>query len=370
MHLAWFRSLSVLIVVLPATANGLQFINIPQIQQAVQNSASGATMPNYLLIYTVYGITLVAGFSGYIISLLWYNAGLILLGIAQFLSSVTVGTPNVSTLTNQVPGVAPLIPGLQIPLIAGILSLAILLIIHEGAHGVLARIEKINLNSVGLLMFGVIPIGAFVEPDEKGVLKLADIKQSRIFSAGISANFVAMIIFFLIMTFMILAVVPGIYAVVVSGTVANFPAYNVLQPGMQILQWNGHNVTTIESLTNASAMDKPGSLVTVVTNTGTYSFTAIREGNSTRGYIGVDIGQAVQNNPYANAMYFIYTLVTLSFLLNFLVGVVNLLPIPGFDGWRIYSSNIKNKKMIGYLAYFVVVGILINVLPWLFPLIK
>ncbi len=356
--------LLIMLYVIPATANGLQFINLPQLQTAVQNSA-GAT-PNYLLLYVVYGFTLLAGFSGYIISLLWYNAGLILLGVAQFLASATVGMPNTSTLTNQLPGVAPLIPGLQIPLVAGILSLAILLIIHEGAHGVLSRIEKIKLNSVGLLLFGVVPIGAFVEPDEKSILKLDSIKQSRIFSAGVSANFVAMIFFFVIMSLMIAYVVPGIYQIVVTSTAANYPAYNVLHPGEQVLYWNGQKINSISNLENASAADRPGSTVTVTTNVSTYTFTAIANGNSTHGLIGVNVGEAVQNTPYANVIYFIYSLITLSFLLNFLIGVVNLLPVPAFDGWRIYGSNIKNGKVMVYLAYFIVIGILINALPWLF----
>jgi hypothetical protein len=356
----------IILFVLPATSNGLQFINLPQIQNAAQSAASGVAQPNYLWTAVVYTALVVAGFSGYVISALWYNAGHILLGLAEYLASVTVGAPNTSTLTNQIPGVAPLIPGLQIPLVAGVISLAILLIIHEGSHGVLSRIAKVRLKSVGLLLYGVIPIGAFVEPDEKEILKLDKSVQSGIFAAGIAANFVAMVFFFVLMTLMIIYLLPGIYNVVVSSTAANFPAYNVLHTGDQILYWNGYRIQNMSGLEIASASDKPGSLVTVVTNNGTYKFTAIAYGNSTRGLIGITSSEAVQNTTYANVIYFLYSLVTLSFLLNLLVGIVNLLPIPAFDGWRVYGVNIKNKKMINYIAYFVVLGMVINVLPWLF----
>ena len=53
-------------------------------------------------------------------------------------------------------------------------------------------------------------------------------------------------------------------------------------------------------------------------------------------------------------------------LLNFLVAVVNLLPIPGLDGYRIYVVNIKNKKFVSLLIALIVAGIVINALPWLF----
>ena len=62
------------------------------------------------------------------------------------------------TIANQA-GVAPIIPGVDIPLFAGIISIAILLIIHEFSHGILAKKAKVKLKEIGLLVFGFIPIG-------------------------------------------------------------------------------------------------------------------------------------------------------------------------------------------------------------------
>ena len=53
-------------------------------------------------------------------------------------------------------------------------------------------------------------------------------------------------------------------------------------------------------------------------------------------------------------------------LLNFLVAVVNLLPIPGFDGWRLYKVNIKNERLVNTFAALIIILILINIIPWAF----
>ncbi|MDE1828663.1 MAG: hypothetical protein KGH65_05890, partial [Candidatus Micrarchaeota archaeon] len=71
-------------------------------------------------------------------------------------------------------------------------------------------------------------------------------------------------------------------------------------------------------------------------------------------------------NLASNIIYFFYTLFSLSFLLNFLVGALNLLPIPSFDGWQIYQLKVKNKKALRYIAFIAVVSILILILPWFY----
>ena len=164
-----------------------------------------------MLGYAIYAFTIVFGLSGFIISSLLLNAANILSSSILFAITAYTGHPQSSLLTSQVPGVAPVIPGIDIPLIAGIISLVIILTIHEMSHGVLARMAKVKVKSIGLLLFGIIPIGAFVEPNEKEILKLNKEKQNRISAAGISANFIATIVFFILMMLMFAYVVPGLY---------------------------------------------------------------------------------------------------------------------------------------------------------------
>src|SRR3989338_345511 len=83
------------------------------------------------------------------------------------------------------PGVAPLIPGVQIPGVPitpplhAWLSLLIILLSHEGMHGIVGRRFGFKIKSTGVLLFGPVPIGAFVEPDEKELKKADDEKTLR-----------------------------------------------------------------------------------------------------------------------------------------------------------------------------------------------
>jgi membrane-associated protease RseP (regulator of RpoE activity) len=373
--------------IIPCTALPLQFISIPQLQ-GYAGSAAAECIPSFSGLtpygYLIYGVTAASGFSGFMILSLMYNAANVFSSSITYALSVYSGSPQSSLLTSQIPGVAPVIPGIDIPPIAGILALAIILTIHEFSHGVLARIAKVKLKQIGLLLFGVIPIGAFVEPDEKAVDRLDKMTQNRISAAGISSNFIAAIVFFVLMFMMFIYIVPGIYqnkGVFIQSIIPNTPANGILQPGMQILYWNGHQTSNLSQVEAAGANDVPGSIVTVsviappnctecVSSTAptTYTFTAIALNGSSKGYIGVSIIQkeAVASTTYAKAMYFLYTLFSLSFLLNFLVGVVNLLPIPGFDGWRIYKTNIKSRFFVRFVTALIVIGLILNALPWLF----
>ncbi|MCK5023962.1 MAG: hypothetical protein KAS04_07335, partial [Candidatus Aenigmarchaeota archaeon] len=82
---------------------------------------------------------------------------------------------------SMVPGVSPLLPtisdeglgfyfpgtGLFIPFWQAVIAIICLLVPHEFAHGVLTRAHNIKLKSAGVLTVGPLPIGAFVEPDDK-----------------------------------------------------------------------------------------------------------------------------------------------------------------------------------------------------------
>ena len=360
----------IVVFVQPYLSVAFQFINMPKLQSAVAGQASSLQQEANIISYALLALTVVFGFSGYVFVSILANAASILIGVAQFLVSYASGVTNVSTLSNQVPGIAPIIPGFNIPLVAGVVSLAILLVVHEFSHGVLSRIAKVKLKSIGILLFGIIPIGAYVEPDERMIKKLGSLKQTKIFSAGIAANFIATIFFFALLFVVMNYVAPHAYSngVVITGTTPGYPANGVLKAGMQILEWKGIAIANLSSLAGAGISSKPNDIISVVTDAGNFTFTAVPEvGNSSRGVIGIQLGyQPIIKTLYAKAVYFIFTLLALSMLLNFLVAVVNLLPIPGFDGWRIYAANIKSKRFLRFVTALIVAGLAINALPWLF----
>ncbi|MGC8572241.1 MAG: site-2 protease family protein [Candidatus Micrarchaeia archaeon] len=359
----------ILLFVLPETSSGLQFINLPQLQSASVSasvSQSSAVNPTSLIIPILsLAIGVIFGLSGYIMFLLVYLTAIDSIAFGSFLTTtLNTGVVKTQALQSIIPGIAPVIPGIDVPLFAGLIALIILLVIHEFSHGILSRIENIKLKSMGLLIFGIIPVGAFVEPDEKEISKLNSMKQTRIFAAGSAINLLASIIFFVIMLLMIYFIVPGLYSkgVFVISTISNTPAANVLKPNTQILYWNNVKIVNMSSFAVAASNDIPGKIISVVTNNGSYSFKAISIDNSTKGYIGVEVGNELKNNLSTQFWYFIYSIVVLSFIFNISIGIVNLLPLPFFDGWRIYKTNIKNKNIINILAAFVSIIFIINIM--------
>ncbi|MDE1860940.1 MAG: site-2 protease family protein [Candidatus Micrarchaeota archaeon] len=361
-----------LFFVLPYLSLALNFINIPNVTSRIQiqaNPTFGVDI-GFNIQTLLYSVIMVVGFASFILILLLYGAGLILYQIVFTLLSLLTPNPNYTQINQSVPGVAPVLPGITIPFFAGLLSLGLLLAVHELSHGVLARVFKVKLKSLGMILFGIIPFGAFVEPDEKQVEKLGSMEQNRIFIAGIASNLVLCFIFFVLTYLMFTYVVPNIIttSVSVQSTIPGSSASEFLQPGETILQWNGHPVHSIADFRTAAAGDTPYSNVSVTIANGTY----VMKANAT-GKVGVSIQQ--QEVPMQGAGpaidYFLYTFFALSFLLNFFVALVNLLPLPMFDGWRTFAVNIKNRRITFAFGALIIVAFFVNILPWawILPLI-
>lgn len=359
--------------VMPYVAYGLQFISLP----GVSVSVSQFSLPDFSALLNPFqmaqlAITTIFGFAGSAAFSIVYNSASILYSLAGYLANPTPAGAAASGITSQIPGVAPVIPGITMPLLAGILALAILLIVHEFSHGILAKRAKVRIKQIGILLFGFVPIGGFVEPDEKAIRKLKPEPQTHIFSAGIAANFLFMFIFFALTLFFVVVVAPSAYSygVVVLSTTPGYPAHGVIPNGTAVTAWNGHNVSDIAQLEAAAASDRPNTTVAVQTSRGTYDIRAVASpSNASRGFIGVSLGyKPVLATPWAKLVYFLFTLFSLSMLLNFLVAVVNLLPIPGFDGWRIYGANIKSQRLVNTLGALIIILIVVNVIPWAFHL--
>ncbi|MDE1855196.1 MAG: site-2 protease family protein [Candidatus Micrarchaeota archaeon] len=350
---------AVLLLAFPYLPLVLSFINIPQISASV---AASAQAPQGLsaFFYIFLAISVIGGFSLSTIFLILYSGGSILYTTFLFLSGLLSSHPNYSILTQQVPGVAPLIPGLTIPLFAGIISLFILLVVHEFSHGVLARIVRVRIKSIGAIFFGIIPMGAFVEPDEKEVKRLKSHSQNRISIAGVSANMLTCIVFFAFTLVLLYLVLPNISTggVLVTQVVKGYPAYGVIAPNTTILKWDNTTISNSYDLTKAEAVYTPNTLVTLVTDKGAYQLTPTASGK-----LGISGAPAQATYAY-QASNFLYAVAALSFGLNFFVAIFNLLPIPGFDGWRIYENKIRNKRTMKVIAMVLVIAILLNVLPW------
>lgn len=84
-----------------------------------------------------------------------------------------------------------LIPGVTLTSASSItyflLSIPIVLVIHEGAHGIVAALEKIKIKTGGFAIF-IAMFAGFVEPDEEEFEKAKKISKMRVIGAGATSN--------------------------------------------------------------------------------------------------------------------------------------------------------------------------------------
>lgn len=74
-----------------------------------------------------------------------------------------------------------------------VVGLIVAVFAHEFLHGILAMAQKIRLDSLGIL-FLVIPLGAFVEPNDDDLRKASRTSRIRLYAAGPASNlFVAFV---------------------------------------------------------------------------------------------------------------------------------------------------------------------------------
>ncbi len=140
--------------------------------------------------------------------------------------------PIPSSQPSSIPGV------IGIPFWFWIITIAIILIPHEFMHGVIARMEKVRLKSVGLLLLAIFP-GAFVEPDEKQLAKKGIWPRLRVFAAGSFINIIiGLSVLFIAQTFLWNAAVqPGL---LITSVADNSPAALAgLKEGM-VIQLSGN----------------------------------------------------------------------------------------------------------------------------------
>jgi len=116
-------------------------------------------------------------------------AGFLMMGFAFWfllsnISNFFVEPTEFAELTVLIPGVtltsAPAI-------LYFLLSIPIVLVIHEGAHGIVATLEKIKIKTGGFAIFIALFAG-FVEPDEKEFDNARKISELRVIGAGATSN--------------------------------------------------------------------------------------------------------------------------------------------------------------------------------------
>lgn len=303
---------------------------------------------------------------------------------------------NILTQESALPGVTPLLPGINpagdigfifpgldifIPLWSGLLALIILLASHEFCHGILAKIQGIPVKSMGVLTFGILPIGAFVEPDEKALQKKRSEEKMRVYAMGSFANLMIAILAILLLGVVSLQAGGMVFpaGVEIAGVQEGFPAATVLEKGMVITALNGVPVATSEEYLNQSALVRPGENVTLQTGRDNRTLTAATHPqNSSRAYLGVTLQTRLELKPelegqrgFFSLLLGLGSLLNIIFFLNLNVAIVNLLPVAPFDGSKMFEELLKSfrlrpelrRQVTRVVVVLVLLLILLNALP-------
>ncbi len=260
----------------------------------------------------------------------------------------------------------------------GWLVFPILLIVHEMSHGILARLGKIRIKSAGVILAGLLPLGAFVEPDDKKLERAEPEKTLPLFAAGSTANYFTAFTVFVLLSLVVspLFQVTGLnqqfenyldYPLVVASSNSNIPS------GVKIMAINGFKVRTISDIHNITSQLGPGANVTLLTDRG-----EIRTKLNQEARLGVYLTQEYTRLPvYLSLIYHFVNFLSLVVFFNYVVGLMNLLPIVPLDGglmlreflWKVFGLD---KKMAFSLTVLVSVifgiGLLLNLLPVLIQL--
>lgn len=312
----------------------------------------------------------------------WFmNIGLVVSVVCMILMAYAL-IASLATIT-QTPSVGLILPGVEVPgspiyvpFLYGIIGLATVLIVHEFSHGILARVEKINIKSIGLLLFAVLP-GAFVEPDDEEMKELKPPSKLRIYAAGSVANLSLAAIAFILMLLLSSCVVPALFhedGVVIDRTVSDGPSYNILKSGMVLESVNGHSINGSNGYVDVVSKLKPGDNVNVTTDQGHYSFKlGTNPNNHSLGYMGLQcqknyvIDDNLNNQVFTPLLWGLLPLIQLFnwiFFLNLAVGTFNLLPMKPLDGGYIFdnllSYGVSEKPRLAITRFFTyLIGIII-----------
>jgi len=289
-------------------------------------------------------------------------AGFLMMGFAFWfllnnLSNFFVEPTEFAELTVLIPGVT-LTSG---PAIAYfLLSIPIVLIIHEGAHGIVASLEKIKIKTGGFAVFIALFAG-FVEPDEEEFDKAKKISKLRVIGAGATSNVIfAFALGALLLTNPIFALIlpePFVewFYDAPDGVliISILPDSGAEKAGLQ----SDDLITAINGVVIITPLDfqkidlKPGETVTVTVQRNGQQLQLPVEimpspDDPNRGLVGIMRDNALSYKPVYNfiewdpqvSMFLLWL-----WMISFFIGIINMLPLPILDGGKFIYTIIEKK---------------------------
>ncbi len=263
-----------------------------------------------------------------------------------------------SELTVLIPGVTLTSPS---AIMYFLLSIPIVLVIHEGAHGIVATLEKIRIKTGGFAIFIALFAG-FVEPDEEEFNKAKKISKLRVIGAGATSNVIfALVLGAVLLTNPFFAIIvpdpirsvfyESPQGVIVISVMPDSGAEKAgLQPNDIITSVNDIPIVTAFDFTKIKL--KPGDAVTVTLIRGgqqlQYPLVATPSPDDpTKGLIGIIRDNSGAYKPIYNFIEWKSPEISLFLLwlwmISFFIGIINMLPLPILDGGKFVHSIIDKK---------------------------
>ena len=288
-------------------------------------------------------------------------AGFIMMGFAfWFLITNIIKFFEAKSEFNQL---TPLIPGLTLtsaePIMYFLLSIPIVLVMHEGAHGIVAALEKIKIKTGGFAIF-IAMFAGFVEPDEEEFNKAKKISKLRVIGAGATSN----VIFAFVLGAILLT--NPLFALVVPEPLLS--TFYELPEGvliLSIIEGSGAEkagllsndiITSINNKQIFSPADFPNldpgetANITILRDSQTLEFDVEimpAPDNPERGLIGIMRDNSFSYKPIMNFIEWNNPHVSMFLLwlwmISFFIGIINMLPLPILDGGKFIHSIIDKK---------------------------
>ena len=296
-------------------------------------------------------------------------AGFIMMGFAFYfllnnISNYFVAQSNFSELTVLIPGVTLTSPE---AITYFLLSIPIVLVMHEGAHGIVAALEKIKIKTGGFAIF-IAMFAGFVEPDEEEFEKAKKISKLRVIGAGATSN-----VLFAIVLGIIMLTNPVFGMIVESIPLFGEPILNTfyeLSSGVLILSTMENSgaeqagllgndiITSINDIPIRGPADFP-----ILDPGDTATVSILRDGQEMefgveimsspddpeRGLIGIMRDNSIPYKPvmnfidWSNVDFNISMFLLWLWMISFFIGIINMLPLPILDGGKFIHSIIDKR---------------------------
>jgi len=258
-----------------------------------------------------------------------------------------------------------LIPGVTLTSASAImyflLSIPIVLVVHEGAHGIVATLEKIKIKTGGFAIF-IAMFAGFVEPDEEEFDNAKKISRLRVIGAGATSNviFAFGLGVILLTNPMFAMILPEPFLGWFYESPEGVLVLSIIEGGGAEKAGIKENdiITNIGDVRIISPMDfqkvdlKPGQTVDV---------TILRDGQQIifpvsimaspddpeRGLVGIMRDNNLSFKPiydyieWNNPQFSMFLLWL--WMISFFIGIINMLPLPILDGGKFIQTIIDKK---------------------------